>query len=57
VGRDRELAGKITVFFLAVMPMPPQPSDPPPDVLERFVLAMHESISSDLEKLERIHLS
>jgi hypothetical protein len=54
---EKPFANKLTVFALAAMPMPSLPSDPPPETMEKFLEALHETINSDLDRLEKIHLS
>lgn len=54
---EKPLADRLMVFVLAAMPMSPLPSDPPPEVMEKFLKGMHEMISADLDRLEKIHLS
>lgn len=54
---EKAFADKLMVFVLAAMPMPSLLSDPPPEVMEKFLNAMHETISADLDRLEKAHLS
>ncbi len=54
---EEELAKTLTVFTLAAMPMPPDPDDPPSDLMDKFIAGMHEMMDKHLQRLEKTHLS